>query len=179
LAIHSRGIRLGVVESYFGIDTDIVVDFAFSTFIELDVLLRESLIGLSLFSDGFGRRERLWRRHCLRFRLLIIQELLIDTSRRFLGIDRNRLIVRHGIFFEPFLFSSLNRRFLDFLGLDRFLDLFPLDGLWRLLRKFDGLLGLLIGILLEHVKIMVVKVIRRHLFEVILLGKLLPELRSD
>jgi hypothetical protein len=134
---------------------------------------------LSLFSDGFGRRERLGRRHWLSFRLLIIQELLIDTSRRFFGVDRNRLIVRHRIFFKPFLFSFLDRRFFDFLGLDRFLDLFPLDGLWRLLRKFDGLLGLLIGILLEHVKIMVVKVIRRHLFEVILLGKLLPELRSD
>lgn len=180
MAIKSRSVSLGIVESNFSIDADIKVYGAFSTFVILDVLLREGLVGLGLFSDRLGRWKRFGRGLRLSFRLLIVQELLIDTSSRLFGVDGNWLIVRQRIFLEFCAFSFLNWRFFDFLGLDRFLDLFPFDGLRFLMTKLHGLLGLLDGVLLEHVEIFRIKVKSCHFLEVVvLLSKLLPVLRSD
>lgn len=147
--------------------------------------MRESFVGLGLFSDGLRRRQRLARSDLLglSLRLFVIEELLVDAGSGLLLVDRDRLVLGQFILFLLLKGNkSLHWFFLDFLRCDGLLSLW-LGLAFGFLSELHGFLVLIIAVFLEHLKIALVEVNRRDLLKIIisllLLSKLLFELRSD
>jgi hypothetical protein len=122
----SRGVNLGVAGGDLGVEGDVVVQFALVTVVEGDVLLREGFVGLRLFSGGLRRRQRLGRGDPLGLgmRLLVIEELLVDSGGRLIFVNRDRLVIGQVfVLVSRSLHVLMNGLFLDFLRRNRLMAL--------------------------------------------------------